>query len=55
VCRDGPVFTGEELRQMPSFGRWARTKTGGRVSVVDYRSCAGPSDGPDRGEAAADE
>ena len=28
VCLDGPVFTGEELARMPSFGRAARSATG---------------------------
>jgi dihydroorotate dehydrogenase electron transfer subunit len=33
VCKDGPVFSGEELRQMPSFGRYRRDATGQKKSL----------------------
>jgi dihydroorotate dehydrogenase electron transfer subunit len=36
VCRDGPVFNSASLRRMEEFGRTARLKTGGRVSVQEY-------------------
>lgn len=36
VCRDGPVFDSDELRGMEEFGRTARLKTGGRVSIQEY-------------------
>jgi dihydroorotate dehydrogenase electron transfer subunit len=36
VCRDGPVFNSAALRRMEDFGRTARIKTGGRVSVQEY-------------------
>jgi dihydroorotate dehydrogenase electron transfer subunit len=39
VCRDGPVFDGEQLSRMPSFGRFARMSTGRRVSIEDYAFC----------------
>lgn len=39
VCRDGPVFTSDEIREMPSFGRFARNATGRRVSIEDYAFC----------------
>lgn len=31
VCRDGPVFSGEQLKGMPDFGRFERDKTGRKV------------------------
>ncbi|MFO7991672.1 MAG: dihydroorotate dehydrogenase electron transfer subunit [Thermoplasmata archaeon] len=31
VCRDGPVFSGEQLKEMPDFGRFERDKTGKKV------------------------
>lgn len=34
VCRDGPVFSGEELGQMPSFGRVARLKSGQKAPIT---------------------
>jgi len=42
VCRDGPVFSGSELAQMPGFGRFARTKSGRRVAISQYAQCAPP-------------
>ncbi len=36
VCKDGPVFTGEQLLKMEEFGRFARLKTGKKVSLKEY-------------------
>ena len=33
VCKDGPVFTGEELSEMEEFGRFERDKTGKKVEL----------------------
>ena len=33
VCRDGPVFASDALRQMPEFGHMRRLKDGRRVNV----------------------
>ncbi len=33
VCRDGPVFSGEELAEMPSFGRTRRLASGRKVGL----------------------
>ncbi|MCD6415409.1 MAG: dihydroorotate dehydrogenase electron transfer subunit [Planctomycetes bacterium] len=33
VCVEGPVFSGEELARMPSFGRRRRDKTGRQIPV----------------------
>lgn len=33
VCRDGPVFSGEELEKMPDFGRFARAESGRKVRL----------------------
>jgi dihydroorotate dehydrogenase electron transfer subunit len=33
VCREGPVFTGEELREMGEFGKQRRDECGGRVRL----------------------
>lgn len=33
VCRDGPVFWGEELEQMDEFGKFERDKTGRKVGL----------------------
>lgn len=41
VCVEGPVFTGDELAQMPSFGKAARTKTGKKVPLSEYGECPG--------------
>jgi len=34
VCQDGPVFSGEELAAMPSFGRWRRSAAGQRTPIT---------------------
>ncbi len=36
VCRDGPVFASGKLRNMSDFGKFARLKTGEKVSVAEY-------------------
>jgi len=36
VCRDGPVFTGEQLKDVPDFGKWARLKSGKKVPLKEY-------------------
>ncbi|MBI4210597.1 MAG: dihydroorotate dehydrogenase electron transfer subunit [Candidatus Diapherotrites archaeon] len=36
VCRDGPVFSGEELSRMKEFGRAAYLKSGRRVTLKEY-------------------
>jgi len=33
VCREGPVFTGDELREMKEFGRQRRDECGGRLKL----------------------
>ena len=42
VCRDGPVFSGSELSKMPSFAKYARTKSGRRVTIARYGQCSLP-------------
>ena len=36
LCKDGPVFSSEQLRRMPSFGKTAKLKSGKKVSVSEY-------------------
>ena len=36
VCKDGPVFSSDDLREMNDFGRYARLKNGKRVSLKKY-------------------
>ncbi|NOX71096.1 MAG: dihydroorotate dehydrogenase electron transfer subunit [Candidatus Micrarchaeota archaeon] len=36
VCKDGPVFSSEQLRIMESFGKTAKLKNGEKVSIEDY-------------------
>lgn len=36
VCKDGPVFTGEQLKDVEDFGKWARLKSGKRVGLKEY-------------------
>ena len=31
VCTDGPVFSGEQLRDVPDFGQFHRDSTGRRI------------------------
>lgn len=42
VCQDGPVFSREELLEMPSFGRVRRDGTGRRESVRKEGHCEVP-------------
>jgi dihydroorotate dehydrogenase electron transfer subunit len=32
VCRDGPVFPGQQLARMPAFGTSARSKSGRKIN-----------------------
>ncbi|MFA4855594.1 MAG: dihydroorotate dehydrogenase electron transfer subunit [archaeon] len=36
VCRDGPVFTGKQLRKIPQFGESAMLKSGKNVSLKEF-------------------
>jgi len=36
VCRDGPVFSSDDLREMNDFGRYARLKNGRKASLQEY-------------------
>ena len=36
VCKDGPVFSSEQLRGMKDFGGEARLKSGKKVPVSEY-------------------
>ncbi|MCK5037476.1 MAG: dihydroorotate dehydrogenase electron transfer subunit, partial [Thermoplasmata archaeon] len=31
VCRDGPVFTGQQIERLDDFGKFKRDKTGKKV------------------------
>jgi dihydroorotate dehydrogenase electron transfer subunit len=33
VCRDGPVFTGEVLKDLPEFGKYKRDPSGKRIPI----------------------
>jgi dihydroorotate dehydrogenase electron transfer subunit len=42
VCKDGPVFSSEQLRKMPDFGKSALLKSGRKVTLkeyADWRQC----------------
>jgi dihydroorotate dehydrogenase electron transfer subunit len=39
VCREGPVFSAEELSQMPSFGAVRRDKTGKVIPISNAEQC----------------
>lgn len=41
VCRDGPVFPSNELREMQEFGRFARMKSGRLVTLKEYVNTTG--------------
>ena len=36
VCRDGPVFSSDNLREMNDFGVYAKLKNGKKVSLQEY-------------------
>ncbi|MBU0628499.1 MAG: dihydroorotate dehydrogenase electron transfer subunit [Nanoarchaeota archaeon] len=38
VCKDGPVFSSEQLRKMKDFGKYARLKSGKKVALSEYFS-----------------
>ncbi|MFW6279565.1 MAG: hypothetical protein ACOC2T_00890 [Planctomycetota bacterium] len=40
VCQDGPVFTANELTNMPSFGRQRRDATGRRSLIQTDEECS---------------
>jgi dihydroorotate dehydrogenase electron transfer subunit len=39
VCKDGPVFGSDKLRNMADFGHYARLKSGKKVELKDYYAC----------------
>jgi len=39
VCKDGPVFTAKQLKNMEEFGNFARTKSGKKVQLNKYHTC----------------
>jgi len=36
VCKDGPVFSSDDLREMKDFGRYAMLKNGKKASLQEY-------------------
>ena len=36
VCKDGPVFNSKQLKQMKDFGRYAKLKSGKKVTLKKY-------------------
>jgi dihydroorotate dehydrogenase electron transfer subunit len=36
VCKDGPVFSSEQLREMKDFGKYAKLKSGKKVNLKEY-------------------
>lgn len=36
VCKDGPVFNSEQLRQIPDFGKFAKLKSGRTVPLNEF-------------------
>jgi dihydroorotate dehydrogenase electron transfer subunit len=36
VCRDGPVFSSEQLRKSKEFGKIARIRSGKEVTIKEY-------------------
>lgn len=38
VCKDGPVFNSKQLRELNEFGKFARLKSGKKVSLKKYLS-----------------
>ncbi len=36
VCQDGPVFNSEKLRKMKDFGKFAKLKSGKKVTLKEY-------------------
>jgi len=38
VCKDGPIFTSKQLKNMDEFGKSARLKSGKKVSLKKYHS-----------------
>lgn len=52
VCLDGPVFTRDALKAMPSFGKFTRLPTGRRVRIDDPSACETEPRDPDAAEDA---
>ncbi|MBI2124338.1 hypothetical protein HYT92_00965 [Candidatus Pacearchaeota archaeon] len=40
VCMDGSIFNSEQLNKLPEFGKFARLKTGRKVTLKEYHSTA---------------
>ena len=38
VCIDGPIFNSKQLSNMSEFGKFARLKTGKKVTIKEYHS-----------------
>jgi dihydroorotate dehydrogenase electron transfer subunit len=38
VCKDGPIFNSKQLNKMSEFGKFARLKTGKKVTIEEYHS-----------------
>ncbi len=36
VCKDGPVFKSEQLKKMKDFGKYAKLKSGKKVTLKEY-------------------
>ncbi len=36
VCKDGPVFNSGQLKKLTELGKWARSKSGKKVTLDDY-------------------
>lgn len=41
VCRDGPVFSSDDLREMKDFGKYAKLKNGKKASLQEYHNWRG--------------
>ena len=38
VCIDGPIFNSQQLKKLGEFGKFARIKTGRKVTIEEYHS-----------------
>ena len=36
ICVDGPIFNSKQLKEMPEFGKFARLKSGKKVTLKEY-------------------
>jgi dihydroorotate dehydrogenase electron transfer subunit len=41
VCIDGPIFNSQQLNKLSEFGKYARLKTGRKVTLEEYHSWKG--------------